>query len=281
MTQPLPNPVSWLAHQLPLAIHQLSTGITLGLELVLPLAMLGGRRGRGTACLGFVVLMGMLFITGNFGWFQLLAVVLCTTLLDERDLARWIPTGWLQEATGARMPNLGLPLAAVWLTASLLLVPSYARWPLPVPLAEAMDTLAPLRSANRYGLFAVMTTQRPEIVIEGTRDGEHWQPYELPYKPGNPDRRPGFAAPHMPRLDWQLWFAALSRCERHPFVAATMVRLLEGSGPVRGLFEVDPFPDQPPIRVRTVRYDYRFGGWGSAAWWERSNPRPYCPELAR
>src|SRR5439155_11402649 len=79
-------------------------------------------------------------------------------------------------------------------------------WELVAPLARAIE---PLRSVNGYGLFAVMTTTRPEIVIEGSDDGQTWLEYEFPYKVGDVRRRPPWVAPHQPRLDWQMWFAAL------------------------------------------------------------------------
>jgi hypothetical protein len=146
------------------------------------------------------------------------------------------------------------------------------------------DAVAPLRSINRYGLFAVMTRERPEIVIEGSDDGRTWLPYEFKAKPGDPRRRPGFVAPLQPRLDWQLWFAALEGPERNPWVTRLCVRLLQGSPPVLDLFASNPFPGRPPREVRAVLYDYRFTDRATRAatgrWWDRTFVDFYVPPVS-
>jgi hypothetical protein len=117
-----------------------------------------------------------------------------------------------------------------------------------------------------------MTTWRPEIAVEGSRDGREWRAYGFPWKPGDPLRAPRFAGPHMPRLDWLLWFAALRGPERSPWFHEFARRLLEGSPQVRGLLAYDPFPDAPPRRIRAIVRDYRFSDLATrretGAWWE-------------
>jgi hypothetical protein len=133
---------------------------------------------------------------------------------------------------------------------------------------------------NAYGAFAWMTKSRPEILIEGTRDGEEWKLYELPWKPGRVERRPEFVAPWHPRLDWQLWFAALGDCSENPWLLNTQKQLLLGVPEVLALFEVNPFPGTPPQRIRTRRFEYRFAPWSEAGvWWTRTEIGPYCPPL--
>ena len=111
---------------------------------------------------------------------------------------------------------------------------------------------------NSYGLFAVMTTSRPEIIILGSDDRENWFPYEFKWKPGNVANKPEFIAPHQPRLDWQMWFAALSNYERNPWLIQFMIRLLQGSPPVIDLLENNPYPKNPPKYMQALVYDYRF-----------------------
>jgi hypothetical protein len=151
------------------------------------------------------------------------------------------------------------------------------------PLA-AEDPLASLRSINNYGLFAVMTTRRSEIVIEGSDDRVTWRPYEFVDKPGNPMRRPSFVAPHQPRLDWQMWFAALGTWRANPWFANLCVRLLEGSPDVLRLLADNPFPVRPPRYIRAVLYDYRFTNWNerraTGAWWVRTPAGDYFPEIS-
>ena len=153
----------------------------------------------------------------------------------------------------------------------------------PRPALAVASRVAPFRIANRYGLFAVMTTSRPEIIIEGSDDGINWLAYEFPSKPGALARAPSVVAPHQPRLDWQMWFAALGNVERNRWVVSMMQRLLEGSPQVEALFESNPFPDEPPLFVRAVVYQYEFTDFEerreSGAWWKREFRGEYVPPL--
>src|SRR3989442_3904762 len=119
-----------------------------------------------------------------------------------------------------------------------------------------------------------MTTERPEIVVKGSADGKTWLAYDFRYKPGDPARRPAFVEPHQPRLDWQMWFAALSRYDYTPWFQAFLARLLEGSPRVLALMGRNPFPDHPPKYARAQLYEYRFTTWRerreTGAWWSRT-----------
>jgi hypothetical protein len=153
-------------------------------------------------------------------------------------------------------------------------------WPWPAFLVEMQTWTRPFYLVNHYGLFAVMTTQRLEIVIEGSADGQEWQPYAFRYKVGAVDRVPAFVQPHMPRLDWQMWFAALRSWRDYPWFSQFMMRLLEGSPTVLNLLEHNPFPDRPPVYVRARLYDYCFTAWGEAGWWFRREKGLYAPALS-
>jgi hypothetical protein len=142
----------------------------------------------------------------------------------------------------------------------------------PPAFARSVDRLLePLHIVSAYGLFAVMTTQRDEIVIEGSEDGMVWREYEFRYKPGDVARRPPWNIPHQPRLDWQMWFAALDDPQREPWFSRFLERLLENEPSVTGLLERNPFPDKPPTYVRAEFYEYTFAGNDQAAgqWWNR------------
>ena len=140
-----------------------------------------------------------------------------------------------------------------------------------------------MRIVSGYGLFAVMTTSRPEIILSGSTDGVTWRDYAFRFKPGDLNRRPAFVTPHMPRLDWQMWFAALSDFRREPWFLMFCKRLLEGSRPVLAMLERNPFPDGPPRYVRAVVYDYHFTDAATrratGAWWRREERGLYCPVL--
>jgi hypothetical protein len=138
--------------------------------------------------------------------------------------------------------------------------------------ASALAAVAPLRSINGYGLFRVMTTERPEIVIEVSADGVTWKEYDFRWKPGDVARRPSFVEPHMPRLDWQMWFAALDPRSAQGWLAPLIQRLLEGDEKVARLLGPNPLA----TRVRCVRlayYQYRFSTraerTATGVWWKR------------
>jgi hypothetical protein len=155
----------------------------------------------------------------------------------------------------------------------------------PLPLSSLDATLEPLHLTSSYGLFAVMTTTRPEIVFEGSNDGTSWQEYTFRFKPGPLDRPPGQVAPYQPRLDWQLWFAALGDLGSNRWVIALARRLLEGSPDVLGLLGPSPFPDGPPKYLRALLYDYRFTRLATeratGRWWERRLLGTYLPPVTR
>jgi hypothetical protein len=139
------------------------------------------------------------------------------------------------------------------------------------------------RVINQYGVFAVMTTQRDEIIIEGSDDNQKWIAYEFKYKPGDVTRPPLFVPLHMPRLDWQMWFAALSSYENSPWVAGLMLRLLEGAPPVLSLLGQNPFANQRPRYIRALRYRYTYvdsiAHREDGNWWKRELIGPYSPIL--
>jgi len=154
----------------------------------------------------------------------------------------------------------------------------------PRPLAAVYFWLAPFRSFNSYGLFAVMTTSRLEIIVQGSNDGLNWLDYEFKYKPGDLRRRPMFVEPHQPRLDWQMWFAALSDYRQQPWFINFSLRLLQGSPDVLALLERNPFPTAPPRYIRALGYEYHFTDWktrrSTGAWWRRELKGDYLPVLS-
>jgi hypothetical protein len=152
------------------------------------------------------------------------------------------------------------------------------------PVAVADEWLQPLRTVNSYGLFAVMTTTRNEIIVEGSDDGVNWLPYEFKYKPGYVNRRPGFIEPFQPRLDWQMWFAALGNVQQNPWFGNLCERLLQGSPEVLALLDKNPFPNKPPRYIRAEFYDYHFTNIAerraTGAWWKREFVGEYLPPVS-
>jgi hypothetical protein len=285
-TQPLPTWIGWWAHQLPAGAQRASTAIMFGVELAVPFFVFS-RRLRRYAFGPLVFLQLLIGLTGNYAFFNVLTVALCLLLLSDgmfpaRLRARAAPA----ESDSPTWPGvIVLPIAALLFVASL--APLFGSvglgGALPRLAVRVHELVAPFRSVNGYGLFAVMTTTRDEILVEGSRDGAAWLPYEFRWKPGDPARRPGFVEPHQPRLDWQMWFAALGTYEDNPWFLSFLRRLLEGSRPVTALLAKNPFPDGPPRFVRATLWRYHFSGLATRrstrAWWTRERRGPYCPTV--
>jgi hypothetical protein len=146
----------------------------------------------------------------------------------------------------------------------------------------------PLHLVNTYGAFGSITRERNEIVIEGTTDDvvtatTHWQEYEFKGKPGDPAKLPRQWAPYHLRLDWLMWFAAMSPAPSDPWLAPLLRNLLEGDPATTGLLSRDPFANSRPRYLRALYYRYRFTTPDERAksglWWHRDLPGVYIPPL--
>jgi hypothetical protein len=264
-----------------------------GSELVAPVLIFLPRRLRHLAFWILVTLQIFIALTGNYGFFNLLTLLLCFTLLDDfalkklirfklprferanQALSKWRWPRWIT------IPLLCLVAAVSLLQARTFLKPNSA---MSTRARSFYAWLSPFRTFNTYGLFAVMTTVRREIIVEGSHDGAHWVAYEFKHKPGHLARRPGFVAPHQPRLDWQMWFAALGDSRQNPWFVNFCVRLLQGSLPVVDLLDKNPFPAKPPRYVRAVMYEYHFTDMKTrrqtGAWWRRELIGNYLPPIS-
>lgn len=299
MTQPIPNSISWYAHQLPPWWQKTTVVMTFAAELVVPLLIFAPRFLRHVACLLLIGLQLTIEATGNFCFFNLLTITLCVPLLDDRLLYRFLPARWVEPRPtelqfGTPWPRTWsmVPLSVLFLVSLLTFVQEMVRTQDPQKLPRAvtivLDTsdrwllswgepyvlswTRPFRTINGYGLFRVMTTERPEIILEGSQDGVNWLEFQFRWKPGDLTRRPSIVAPHQPRLDWQMWFAALNPRGNEYWLNALMLRLLEGSPEVTGLLEQAPFRDQAPRYIRLVYYRYEFttGNQDNGNWWRRT-----------
>ena len=153
--------------------------------------------------------------------------------------------------------------------------------PLPPGGGEILHAVAPLRIVNSYGLFAVMTTERPEIIVEGSNDGVAWSAYEFRVQARRrPPRAAGRrAAPAAPRLA-----DVVRRARQLP--VESLVRELHDP-PVTGRADVscgcckyNPFPNAPPKYIRARVYLYHFTHWGSRDWWTREERGTYFPAVS-
>ena len=282
-TQPLPVGLSYLLHFGPRWVRTLGVIFTFLVELLLPFAIPFGVLGRRMAAAGFIALMALIALTGNYGFFNLLTIALTIPLLDDALLERLLPKrlfarlgrrGDAERSRRAERGRLALGSVHVALGAAALVSTLGMRVPLP-------EMVTSLRLASSYGLFAAMTTERPIVVFEGLRDGGEWRAYDYRYQSGDPARGPSQCIPHMPRLDWMIWFAGLSDFEGNGWIAAVERGLLEARPDVLALFARDPFHGERPASVRAVRYFYRFAPPGDPDWWVRTDRMPYGPPLTR
>lgn len=241
-TQPIPTWTSWWAAQLPAWFQRISLAGVFAIELVLPLLIFGPRRMRMTAFWGFALLMILIMGTGNYGFFNLLTLTLCLSLVDDASWPRTLRI--LLSGTPRKSPLPRIQRRIVPWASAILLVPATCALFMvlrvcPRELAVTiMRPFLPLMSTNSYGLFSVMTTERPEITIEASPDGITWEPYHFRYKMDAAKTSLPFFAPHMPRLDWMMWFAALEyRASGRPpaWMMPLLQRLQEDSPPVKAL----------------------------------------------
>lgn len=249
-TQPLPTPLAWYVAQAPLWFQKFSCAFMFFIELVVPFMMFGPRRLQYIAAGSTILLQVIILLTGNYTYFNWLTIALCLMVLPAPEPVR----------TDNRYVSIALAVLLAFL------------W---------FSKLAPqFQVINRYGLFANMTTKRDEISIEGSNDGEHWTAYTFRYKPEALDRAPRWVAPHQPRLDWQMWFAALEDPQQLPWFQHFLAKLLRGSPAVLGLLEKNPFPDKPPTYIRALFYEYHFTHSAGRDYWQRELRGQYFPAVS-
>ncbi|HEY6618314.1 MAG TPA: lipase maturation factor family protein [Steroidobacteraceae bacterium] len=287
-TQPLPTPLAWYAAHLPPSVLRFATGGVFLVELLLPFIIFCPRRLRFLAAFGILLLESCILITGNYNWFNLQTMLLCLLLFDDAALRKCLPQRLipvLARHVRQRRPSKGVSIligSCSVLLVFLSLVQMDMRFGGSPPAAvRKLDQLfEPLHLVSSYGLFAVMTTERNEIIIEGSDDGVEWREYAFRYKPGDVSRRPPWNIPHQPRLDWQMWFAALDDPRRVNWFPRFLERLLENEPNVTALLEKNPFADKPPQYIRARFYSYTFSSADDkrrGLWWQRRSLGLYFP----
>jgi hypothetical protein len=306
---PLPTWIGWYAQHLPHWFQAFSTGLTLAMELFIVWMMFLPRRFR-IICFWIVTPFQIgIILTANYTFLNYIVLALGFLLLDDRfiewivparirgliDRTQYAPidqgtlphgwrTEWRERLTPARTAIAGLCLGLVCYVTTGKLLEDVAPRSFHMPRYPA-DWIEQFRIANDYHLFGTMTPAREEIEFQGTRDGKTWIPYKFRYKPQDLDKAPGIYAPYQPRFDWNLWFASLGSWPEYRFVVFTEERLLQNDPGVLALFAGNPFPGAPPVRVRSVIYQYWFTSMTTkretGLWWRRELLGQYAPTLAR
>jgi predicted DCC family thiol-disulfide oxidoreductase YuxK/uncharacterized membrane protein YphA (DoxX/SURF4 family) len=285
-SQPLPTVFAWWADKSPEWFKHISVAFCLAVEIIGPFFIWAPRRPRLIAAGLIVFLQIAIAVTGNYCFFNLLTIALCLLLIDDAAIGRKYETV-IDRRYSYRLSIYGAIagiILIVPINAWLIFTAFKPDAPWPRPLAAVHGRVEAFRIVNDYGLFRVMTKDRREIVIEGSANGIDWLPYEFKWKPGDVKRAPGWCAPHQPRVDWQMWFAALGTPQQNPWFGGLVVRLLQGSRDVSRLLARNPFPDRPPRYIRAGFYRYRFTTLEerrqSGAWWKRQELGEYLPTVS-
>ncbi|MFF9145061.1 lipase maturation factor family protein [Streptomyces sp. NPDC014861] len=278
-TQPMPGPLSWFFHRLPRPLHRVEAAANHVVQLGVPFLLLTPQPVASIAAGLMIATQLWLVLSGNFAWLNWLTIVLAASVLDlsalTGDHPRPDPPPWY--------------VALVLALTALVLVRSHRPVRNLLSRRQAMNrSYDPFHLVNTYGAFGTVGRVRDEIVVEGTSDPEpgpdtEWREYGFKGKPGDPRRLPRQFAPYHLRLDWLMWFAALSPGYAREWFGPFVERLLAGDRDTLRLLAHNPFPDAPPVHVRARLYRYRFSTWRelrtTGAWWQRRLLREYLPPV--
>ncbi|MGW7055680.1 lipase maturation factor family protein [Streptomyces sp. NPDC054887] len=279
-TQPMPGPLSWFFHHLPAPLHRVEVAANHVTQLIVPVLLFTPQPVAGAAAGVMILTQLWLVLSGNFAWLNWLTVVLALSVID---FSPW--------AAAPDLPASPLWYEVVVLAVTALLV-ALSHRPARNLLSrrQAMNrSYDPLHLVNSYGAFGSISRVRQEIVVEGTDEpvvhrGTVWRAYEFKGKPGDPRRLPRQFAPYHLRLDWMMWFAALSPAYAYAWFDPFVERLLTGDPATLRLLRGNPFPDAPPTHVRARVYRYRFTTRRelreTGAWWHRTLVREFRPPMA-
>ncbi|MFD3330368.1 lipase maturation factor family protein [Streptomyces sp. NPDC058701] len=279
-TQPMPGPLSWFFHHLPKPVHRVECAANHVTQLVLPVLLFAPQPVASYTAVAMVATQLWLVLSGNFAWLNWLTITLALSAVDFTVLAGAPP------AAASRPPPVwfAVPVCAV-----TVLVLVLSRRPVlnMVSRRQVMNrSFDPLHLVNSYGAFGSVGRVREEVVVEGTADRVPrpdgvWLEYGFKGKPGRPRRLPRQFAPYHLRLDWLMWFAALSPGYARDWFGPFTERLLAGDRDTLRLLGHNPFPEAPPVYVRASVYRYRFTTWRelreTGAWWHRTRVREYLP----
>jgi hypothetical protein len=282
-TQPMPNPLSWFFHHLPRRLHKVEVLGNHFAQLVAPVGLAFPQPISDVAGLIIVVTQAWLVLSGNFSWLNAITIVCAIAAFNNAALSAVLPV---------HVPSLDP--TPVWYDVVLIaltvvvLVLSYAPARNLLSRRQLMNfSFNPFHLVNAYGAFGSITRVRYEIVIEGTTASDPtaaaWTEYEFKGKPGNPRRVPPQIAPYHLRLDWLMWFAAMSPPLEHPWFVPFLIKLLENDRRTLKLLRRNPFPDAPPTFVRARLYRYRFATPAELRktrnWWVRELFGDYVPPV--
>jgi Lipase maturation factor len=285
-TQPMPGPLSWFFHHLPRPLHRVEVAGNHFAQLLVPFALFAPQPVASMAAAVVIVTQLWLVLSGNFAWLNWITIILAVSAIDQASFASVLPVPGPPAVPDPPLWFVGAVIAVTTMLVSL----SY--WPVRNLISRHQRMNAafnPYHLVNTYGAFGSIGRIRLEVVIEGTDDAEIteqtvWKEYEFKGKPGDPRRLPRQYAPYHLRLDWLMWFAALSPSYARDWFGPFIVRLLRNDAPTLRLLRHNPFGESPPTYVRAQLYQYRFTTWRELwhehVWWHRTLVGEYLPPVA-
>jgi Lipase maturation factor len=284
-TQPMPGPLSWFFHHLPKPLHRVEVAGNHFAQIIVPFGLFAPQPVASVAGAIVVITQLWLVLSGNFAWLNWVTIVLAFSAIDNSSIAAVLP---ISEAPS--IPNPPPWFAAVVIACTVMMV-VLSFWPVR-NLASRRQRMNlafnPFHLMNTYGAFGAIGRVRHEVVIEGTDEAEiteqtAWKEYEFKGKPGAVRRLPRQFAPYHLRLDWLMWFAAISPQYALDWLPTFLVKLLQNDKATLRLLRRNPFPDSPPQYVRARLYQYRYTTWEelrrTKAWWSRHLVDEYLPAI--
>jgi len=285
-TQPMPGPLSWFFHHLPKPLHRVEVAGNHFAQLVVPFALFAPQPVASMAAAIVIVTQLWLVLSGNFAWLNWITIILAFGVIDHPSFASVLP-----------VPNPpALPSPPLWFVGVVIVFAALSVFLSYCPVRNLVSShqrmnaaFNPFHLINTYGAFGSIGRIRFEVVIEGTdqpeiTDQTVWKEYGFKGKPGDPHRLPRQWAPYHLRLDWLMWFAALTPLYARDWLGPFVIRLLQNDPPTLRLLRHNPFPDSPPRYVRARLYEYRFTTWRELRrerlWWRRTLVGEYLPPVA-
>jgi hypothetical protein len=287
-TMPLPGPTSWYFHYLPQWIHKFSILFNHFTELIVPFFYFAPRPLNYLAGIFTILFQGVIIVSGNFSWLNHVSIVIAIACFDDGFLVRLGP--WLNSWAAAMGVPVqsgqatagGLPAPILYLLTAVIVFLSVRPALNLISKRQIMNTsFDPFHIVNTYGAFGSITRVRNEVIIEGAmNENGPWTEYEFKGKPGDPARMPPLVSPYHYKLDWQMWFAAMSPYNYHPWIVNLVAKLLAGDPRVLALMGPNPFPEKPPKYIRASLYEYHYTKPGEKNWWRRNYAGEYLPVLS-
>jgi hypothetical protein len=289
-TQPIPGPLSRWFHFLPRIVLKIGVWFNWVAELVAPFFVFWPRLARHIAGVVIVLLQVTLIVSGNLSFLNWLTIIPALACFDDGFWSRFLPRRLVRRAEeAADRAEVSKPMiTTAWIVTAFIGFLSFQPLINMLSPGQIMNTsFDPLDLVNTYGAFGTVGRERLNIVFEGTMDEDstdkaNWEPYIYKGLPVAPGKRPPQIAPYQLRLDWQMWFAAMSTPDEYPWTLTLISKLLHNDRGAVSLFASNPFPNKPPRYIRAVLYRYSFAKPGNSQrlWWNRERVNLWLPAMS-